>query len=234
MSRWRDLPFAVWVLIGFLISFSALGGGVLLARAGDDDEGRADATASTATTSSTATTAPPPTSTTTTPPPAPTTTAPPTTAPPDRDEPGLGGLTVGELDGFDWLSPDHPPFPFPAPASVRGRVEEDDRCPAADPDRDDDEPGSSSCLTTLTFTVEIEQRDATVDDVVAFLQRFPTAAGWSPTSPPPVTAEGAEASAAFSHSCGTACDALVQIDIREPERRNRGPQLEVVVTFSTH
>lgn len=206
MNRRQDLPFAAWVLIGFVVSFVAIGGGVLLARSGDDDGeapgavGEPAATTTTTTASTTTTsTAPPPTSTATTA--APATTA--ATAPPD--DPATGPLTVGEPDGFRWPDPDEPPFPFPAPAEVRGRVEEDD--------------------DTYELTLEIEERAATVADVVAHLQRFPAAAGWTATE-----ADGT--SFAFERDCGEDCRVVVRLDVLEAERRNRGPRLEVVVTFA--
>jgi hypothetical protein len=115
---------------------------------------------------------------------------------------------------------------------VRGRVEDDRRC-AGDDDEEGEGEGGAGCLTSYTFALEIEARDATVDDVVAVLERFPPAAGWT-ASDPAGAAGDAEASFAFDHSCGGGCHALVQLDVFEPERRNRGPRIEVVVTFDDH
>jgi hypothetical protein len=218
VNRRQDLPFAVWVLIGFVVSFVAIGGGVLLARSGDDDgdpaqEVGTDQTGSTTTTPSTTTTSTAPPTTTTT------AAAAATTAPPPV-EPGPGTLTVGEPDGFEWPDPDHPPFPFPAPAEVRGRVE----VQGGDGDDEDDDERPE----TYAFTLEIEDRAATVDDVVAHLARFPAAAGWSATEP---GGDDDGASFAFERDCGERCQVVVRIDVLEAERRNRGPRLEVVVTF---
>lgn len=150
-------------------------------------------------------------------------------------DPGPGGLAIGDPDGFEWPHPDHPAFPFPSPAEVKGGVEDEERCAGddRDDDEDDDDEAGTGCLTSYAFTVDVADEAVTTDDVVTHLERFAPATGWA-VSDAPALAEDALRSFAFDHSCGGGCHALVHVDVLEPDRDERGPRLEVVVTFDDH